>query len=267
MVSLKQSLAVATVLLMTGAFSIVSAAAASQDDPCADDYRRIILDDKAYPWGSAKIAAMEKIAGRCAKTTGQYEFRLASLYTEAGKLENAEGLIKQGLAQKTEYKRELDLALGDLYIMRGDLHGAEGQFQRLVKDYPSWAFGYMKIGAVRLDQRRFREAVGFLEKANVLEKNAFTYRCLAIAHSQLGEHEAAVRAVNLAYEMDQSLVSDRDAMLAAVHSYATVGKLEVAKNLLAMALKAQPDFLKDPRYQQAVNYNSKRSEELGHGKE
>jgi len=45
MVSLKQSLAVATVLLMTGAFPIVSRATAPQDDPCTDDYRRIILDD------------------------------------------------------------------------------------------------------------------------------------------------------------------------------------------------------------------------------
>jgi tetratricopeptide (TPR) repeat protein len=150
--------------------------------------------------------------------------------------------------------------------MRGDLHGAEGQFQRLVKDYPNWAFGYIKLGVVRLDQRRFREAVDFLEKANTLEKNAFAYRCLAIAHNQLGEHETAVRAANLSYEMDPSLVSDREAMLAAAHSYAAVGKVEVARNLLAMALKAQPDIAKDPRYQQVANHLAKRSQEFGHGK-
>jgi len=132
-----------------------------------------------------------------------------------------------------------------------------------VSTYPDWSFGYAKLGVVHLEQGSFRDAISFLDKANTLEKNAFAYRCLTIAHNQLGEHEEAVSAINMAYEMDESIIADREAMLAAVYSYAAIGKLEVAKNLLAMTLQAQPDLPKDPRYQDTLGYLKKRTTDLG----
>lgn len=252
-----------TLGLLLAIYGTTPMAATTLNDPCTDDYRRIILDDKAYPGAEAKISAMEKIAGRCAKTTGQYEFRLASLFTELERFDRSEALLKQGMALGKGYKRELRLAMADLSLSRGDLPGAERQYKDLVQENPNWFFGYTKLGVVRMEQRRFREAAEFLEKANALEKNAFTYRSLAIVYNQLGEHEAAVRSINIAFEMDdESIVGDRDAMLSAIHSYGALGKLEVARNLIGMTLNAQPDFRNDPRYQQALNYLKKREEEV-----
>jgi len=67
----------------------------------------------------------------------------------------------------------------------------------------------------------------------------------------LNEYERAAAALNNAYSLNNNIVSDRDAMVVGVRSFAELGKFEVAKNLLAMLLQARPSMKEDDEFLKA----------------
>jgi hypothetical protein len=68
-------------------------------------------------------------------------------------------------------------------------------------------------------------------------------------------------AINAAYNLDQGVATDRDAMLAAARSYVFLGRYRLADGFLKMLVRARPEAVNDPEVVQTINYVSKKLKE------
>jgi tetratricopeptide (TPR) repeat protein len=186
---------------------------------------------------------------------------LGNLYTAARLYDKARKVAETGLALKTLYQKELLSTLAGVDVSEQKLDAALEKFQAVVKAYPDWYDGYEGVGTVKLMQRKFEEAIQYLNEANKRERRAYTYRNLTIAYHQLKRNEEATKAINAAYELDKDIVKDRDAMLAAARSYVFLGKYKVADGFIKMLLQAKPEARNDPEVGQTINYISKKLKE------
>jgi len=228
---------------------------------CDALYRELLEGDKRTIPAAEKVTAYSAVSEQCAGT-GIYEFRLGALQNMAAQPDAAEKSFRRGLALQSPYEKELLMGLGDVYMTRQDLAEAEKTFLRLVEDYPDWFYGALKMCELKVDQKDFSAAVTYCEQSNRLQPNAFNYRNLTIAYHQLGRHAETVAAANKAYELDSGFISDVPAIMSAVFSFAQVGKLKVAKNLLAMHLQKNPDIKNHPSYQKALQFIAYKEKEL-----
>lgn len=245
-------------VFILGFFCTVSSAA----EPFCDAlYRELLEGDKRSIPAAEKVAAYKAVAEQCAGT-GIYEFRLGALQNMAGQPDAAGTSYRKGLALDSAYEKELLMGLGDVYMIRQDWAEAEKTFLRLVENYPKWFYGALKMCELKVGQKDFTAAVTYCEQSNRLQPNAFNYRNLTVAYHQLGRHTDTVAAANKAYELDSEFISDLPAIMSAVFSFAQVGKLKVAKNLLAMHLQKNPDVKNHPSYQKALQFIALKEKEL-----
>jgi len=74
--------------------------------------------------------------------------------------------------------------LGRLYLSRGDTAGAQATYERWVKHAPADFRGYLLLGRLSYNSRRWQQAVGYLEQALKLE-NALPEAWMMHGHSNL----------------------------------------------------------------------------------
>jgi tetratricopeptide (TPR) repeat protein len=214
---------------------------------CKQELTRI---EKSVADVSERIHKWEALEPQC-KGTGLYEYQLAKYYIQIREYKKSEEAIENGMQQKTVYDKELALARGDIYLHQKDYAEAEKVYRMVIKEYPDWYAGYNYLGFSLFAQGKNQEAVTYLDKANKLTETADTYRTLTLTHYLLGNYEKAVESLNRAFSLDESIIGDRDPMVAGVRSYAELGKFEVARNLLAMLLQKRPDIKNDQEFLKA----------------
>lgn len=185
------------------------------------------------------------------KGTGFYEYRLSKFYINAGDYVESEIAIDNGLKYETPFKKELLLAKGDIFLHGKKYAKAEKAYRFVTEQFPDWYAGFNYLGFALFAQGRNKEAVGILDKANDLEETADTYRTLTLVHHLLGNHKTAVESLNRAFSMDESVLSDRDPMVAGIRSYAELGNYEISRKLLAILLSRNPEIKSDKEYLKA----------------
>ena len=94
-----------------------------------------------------------------------------------------------------------------------------------------------------------------------LEETAYGYGTPAIIYNQHLQHEATVRAVNKAYEVETTIIGDGDVMLAGTFAYAAIGRIKIARNLPAISLRANPAIRQDPDYQRVLRFPAEQTQE------
>ena len=239
-------------------------AATVNTNKCEEDWNQV-MDDKRFPDIQSKVKQWESLTPKCAGS-GLYESRLGNLYTQGKQFDKARASIEQGLSYKTKYDGELWVEMGNIYLLTNDISAAEKQFTLVVQKYPDWFLGYQGLGTADLMRHRFREAIKWLGEATKRQQHAFTYRELTIAHHHLGQHEQAVKALDIAFGLDQNLiVKDRDAMLAGAVSYTKVGKYKVANGIVGMLLEARPDLRNDTEIIRVQKFVTKKLKEIESG--
>lgn len=193
---------------------------------------------------SAMIDEWLAVEEQC-KGSGFFEYRLSKLHLRAGQYEQSRKAVDQGLSYDTAFVRELELARGDVYLHTKNYARAEVEYQRVADKYPSWFAGHNFLGFALFAQGKNDEAVKHLDKSNSLQESADSYRTLTMAHYLQGDYEKSAESLNRAYSLDESILGDRDPMVAAIRSYTELGKFEVAYGLLGTLLERNPGIRKD----------------------
>ena len=98
------------------------------------------------------------------------------------------------------------------------------------------------------------QAIEQLNQANSLQEDSDSYRTLTLAYYLIGDHEESVESLNRAFSLDESILGDRDPMVAGIRSYADLGKFEISRKLLVMLLERRPELRNDQEYLRAGMY-------------
>jgi len=204
----------------------------------------------ALPQPADRLARWRSLAPQCAKS-GLYEVRLAALQTVAGQYDDAEGTARAGLALDTPYNKELLSAIAAVALNRGHYADALKQYQALIGTYPDYFDGYCGTGAVMLIERKFSDAVHYLNEAAKRAQNPIIYRHLTIAYHQLGQHQQAVEAYDKAYRLNPGIVRDKDATHAAARALMFLGNYRAADGAINLLIQANPAAASDPEIQQS----------------
>lgn len=235
-----------TILAMLGGSAWASAATATGNaDTCEAEWSQV----EALPGFADQLVRWRALAPKCARS-GLYEVRLAGLLTETSRYDEAREAVRSGLDLDTPYRKELLGARAAISLNTMQLADAQKQYQTLIASYPDYFDGYCGMGALMLMERKFREAVDYLNQAARHQQSWIIYRHLTIAYAQLHQHKEAVDAFDKAYRLNPSVVGDKDAIHAAARSLMFLGNYRAADGAIKLLLHANPAAGADPEIQQ-----------------
>ena len=236
-----------TILAMLGGSAGARTARPARNvDTCDTELSQV----QALPNRTDQLARWRQLAPKCAKS-GLYEVRLAELLTLTGRYEEATQAVRDGLALDTPYRKELLGARAAISLNMLHLANAQKQYQALIASYPDYFDGYCGMGALMLMERKFPEAVDYLNQAARHGQSWLIYRHLTIAYAQLHQDQQAVDAFDKAYRSNPRVVGDKDAIHAAIRSLMFLGNYRAADGAVKMLLKANPAAGADPEVQQS----------------
>jgi tetratricopeptide (TPR) repeat protein len=205
---------------------------------------------EALPNFADRLSRWQALAPKCSKS-GMYEARLATVQGLLGRYDEARKTVRAGLALETPFKRKLLSTMAGVALIQGQLADAQKQYQSLIASYPNYSDGYCGIGSVMLMERRFPEAVRYLNEAAEREQVPIIYRQLTIAYHQLHQNQQAVDAFDKAYRLNPHIVRDKDATHAAARALMFLGNYRAADGAIKLLLEANPDAGADPEIQQS----------------
>ena len=204
---------------------------------------------QALPRFPDQLARWQALAPECAGS-GLYEVRLTGLLTVTGRYGEARQAARAGLALNTPYRKELLAANAAISLNTMQLADAQKQYQALIASYPDYFDGYCGMGALMLMERRFPDAIAYLNQAALHQQSWIIYRHLTIAYAQLHQHQRAVEAFDKAYRLNPRVVGDKDAIHAAIRSLMFLGNYRAAEGAVNLLLNANPAAGADPEIQQ-----------------
>ena len=209
-----------------------------------------VLDKGLEPEKS--IEALEGISEDCDGEVLRYN--LGKLYVAGRIYDKAEESFSKGLEFQGKLIKELELAFGDVKLHQKDYAAAEGIYHEIANKYPDWWVGLNYLGFAQLAQNKFHDSVKSYKKSNAIHPQYDSYRNITLAYYSIGSFEKAIESLNIAFQMDESIVSDRDPMIVGAKSYIEIGKLDVAKKLLTMLLSTDQNLQNDEEFIKAALY-------------
>jgi tetratricopeptide (TPR) repeat protein len=204
---------------------------------------------EALPGFADRLSRWRALAAKCANS-GMYEARLATLQTLLGWYDEARGTVRAGLALDTPYKKNLLSTMAGIALNQGQLVDAQRQYQALIVSYPDYFDGYCGMGTIMLTERKFAEAIRYLNEAAKREQVPIIYRQLTISYHQLHQNQQAVEAFDKAYRLNPRIVRDKDATHAAARALMFLGNYRAADGAVKLLLEANPAAGADPEIQQ-----------------
>jgi tetratricopeptide (TPR) repeat protein len=215
---------------------------------------------EALPRFADRVSRWQALAPKCARS-GLYEARLATLETLFGRYDEAREAVRAGLALDSPYKKELLSTMAGVALNQGQLADAQKQYQALITSYPNYYDGYCGIGAIMLIERKFPEAVRYLNEAAQYAQAPIIYRHLTIAYHQLHQNQQAVDAFDKAYRLNHDIVRDKDATHAVTRALMFLGNYRAADGAVKLLLEANPAAGADPQIQQTQQIIREKLEE------
>ena len=237
---------VAIVAMLGGSAAARAATPTTNVDTCDTEWSQVL----ALPNRTDQIARWRHLAPKCAKS-GLYEVRLTGLLTVTGQYEEATEAVRGGLALDTPYRKDLLGARAAISLSKLQLADAQKQYQALIASYPDYFEGYCGMGALMVMERKFPEAVDYLNQAARHGQVWIIYRHLTIAYAQLHQNQQAVDAFDKAFRLNPGVVGDKDAIHSAIRSLMFLGNYRAADGAVKMLLKANPAAGADPEVQQS----------------
>lgn len=236
---------IAILAVLGGSTCATAATTMSNANTCDTEWTQV----EALPHFQDRLARWQALAPKCAKS-GIYEARLATLLTLVGQYDEARKAARAGLALDTPYRKQLLATEAGIALNQGQLADAKKEYQALIASYPDYYDGYCGMGALMLVERKFPQAVTYLNEAARRGQAWIIYRHLTIAFAQLHEHQQAVEAFDKAYRLNPAVVGDKDALNAAARSLLFLGNYRAAEGAINMLLNAKPSAVSDPEIQQ-----------------
>ncbi len=184
------------------------------------------------------VAVYEHLLSVQARPLPETYILLGEAYTTLGRLEDARGVLAQGL-ERYPFQRELQLALADNARATGDPAAADAWYAQLLAQQPEDAYAWARRGELALEQGRAQDAIVYLDKATTIEPSAVGYwLSLATAAAAGGD---GVRAT-AAYEQVLALAPQQvDYHLAAARFFMESGQPARARAIYQWVLSVEPD--------------------------
>ncbi|CCO46444.1 exported hypothetical protein [Vibrio nigripulchritudo SOn1] len=166
-------------------------------------------------------------------------------------------LMNQGLANadlKTK-KEELDTLLSkaseDKKISSQEYLMLEQAYQSTIRDYPDSYIGYDGLSTLALFREDCVQAIEYSKQALRIQPNILSYFTLLNCYNSQQDYLKAASAADSAYSLNSNIANNTRYLIASSHAYTGIGKYDVSKNLLAMALKVNPEIKKNESFLQA----------------
>ncbi|WP_434355506.1 hypothetical protein NF212_10895 [Parasalinivibrio latis] len=156
-------------------------------------------------------------------------------------------------ADLAKVQEQLRAALDNRKISSEEYVALENGYQSLIKKYPDWWVGYDGLTTLALFRNDCDAAIEYAVAANRIQLNMPSYFALTVCYNIKGEGENALFAANAAYDIDPSVIQNPQYLIHAANAFTTAGKYEVAKNLLAKAIREAPSIKKDQNFLVAGN--------------
>ena len=224
------------------------------------------------------LARWRQYAGKCAGTV-VFEARLAFLYALNDEPEKAREALKSVPAAASPYQHLVDVAslqteMAEIFKSRASdkqarLERLEAKYAALVARYPEWPQGYILLGGLQTSLDHHPEAIktliaglNHIPKDKRLAPNLWSlYRHLAVSYAESGDYRNALRAADIAYELNKGVTSDPQLMFSAAKAYAGTGDFESARKTLALIALKEPRVKNDPRFLGAQEFVNSRMAE------
>jgi tetratricopeptide (TPR) repeat protein len=220
-------------------------------EKCQESYEELTnLDSNDL---NAQIRFWTSISVSC-RGTGLYEYILGKLYINTEEYEKALLEFDRGLEYKSPYMKELSLGVGDTYLAQKKYSESSKIYEEVTKQYPDWWAGYSYLGLAQLGLGDYKKASINLEIANSHMEQASTFRNLGLAYFYQKQFKKSYESIDRAFSLDEKILADRDAMLAAARSQIELGNYQLAKTLLKILLSKNSDLQNDNEFIRAVLY-------------
>lgn len=204
--------------------------------------KTIDKDKKTELWKSYK---------EICSANGSYQLILADFYISYGRNYNKAKQILEKAIDSVKYdSRYHKSLLHDIYHDLNEKSNAINLAKKIINDYPDWYGGYSDLALDFIEAKCWNTAKQYLEKALTLDdQDPRTYLLLAYVFYELREDDKALDCYHKAFLLDpyQPYLHLRSSA-AAVIIYTNKGEFEVAKNILDLQQKFNPDIIKDKRF-------------------
>jgi tetratricopeptide (TPR) repeat protein len=127
-------------------------------------------------------------------------------------------------------------------------------YEEVTKQYPDWWAGYSYLGLAQLGLGDYEKASMNFEIANSHMEQASTFRNLGLAYFNQKQFKKSYEAIDRAFSLDENILADRDAMLAAARSQIELGGYKLAKTLFTILLSKRSDLQNDNEFVRAALY-------------
>jgi len=231
----------------------INTAFALNAEECLDNWNAIKFNKK-IPSLNSKMEEW-KVFDKTCSAEGVYAYGVARLYASNNYLEGAQKVLKLLLKYKSKYYNEYLLLAANVEFnivtstdnfTNDDLNKVRNRYINIQQKYPNWYGGYVGLGNLELGVGNYKKSKYLLEKANKLQQSPLGYRGLTLIYNTERLYNKAIESGDIAYQLDDSLMSDIKFVLSLSNAYMHVGKNKVAYNLLRMLVSNNNDAMKDP---------------------
>lgn len=218
---------------------------------------------------SALLRSWRELQPQCSGT-GVYETRLASIYAAHKDLVTAQKVLASidkiapeyaALLEATHLQVEFEQYLAKDPQPAG-VAAFGPRFAKLIVDTPSWYVAHEMNATYLLTSAQPTRAIEAAKRALEHEpKSWWSYRVMAVAYSELGEHRTAVQMGDRAHGMHPAVSSDPDFMLALARSYVAMGDRKMGETVLSLLFTYRPEVRQSPQYRDTLIFIRKALEE------
>lgn len=226
---------------------------ADVSEECLEIWNNINFDSKNIA-PEQKLNIWKKNKVRCSEE-GLYEYGVARFLAQFNRYDEAKVVIKNLLVTKSKFEKEYQLLSADIdfNIAASSENTSQTKWQQvkdnyvnLKSNYPEWYGGYAGLGNLEMGLGNYQQAKDILIKANKLQQSAVAYRALTIIENKNQDYTSAINNADIAYQLDNSLLMDKDFVLAMSNAYMHLGKNKVGLNLLEMLIRKNEKAKNDP---------------------
>jgi tetratricopeptide (TPR) repeat protein len=260
------------------ALSVAPAHAQSQSPEWCDERWEIESTGYGGSEGEAR-ALLERWQTHAAHCSGSavFEAHLASIYLELGQTEKAKSALAPLSSRKSAYSHFVEMQLLRIEMAeaasRGsenfDFSGFRNRMLELTRKYPNWSPGYSMLGSMESASDKHEDAVLHLKLAIEHLENGKKeapntwgiYRNLAVSFTALHGYEEAKNAGEIAFRLNNSIMSDQYFMYAMAIADAGMGKIHEATTTLRVIAAKKPEVKSDPEFLAAVEFVRRKANE------
>jgi protein O-GlcNAc transferase len=139
-----------------------------------------------------------------AKSDSEKMYLIAKARFEEGRLERAINILEEIIAGDPDYLRAY-YSLAYAFLERGEDNKAETVLLKLTELSPEWDAAHLQLGKAYENQQKWTQALVSYQRAVELNpENPYAHVHLGIIHQVLGNAEASVRELSLAYQLGLS---------------------------------------------------------------